>query len=72
MVLLLLVIPVANPDLRHTAVLLASVPMLSIYPIIADRYGETRFCAAALLVTTALSFVTVSGVLWLLQSGHLL
>jgi len=71
MLALLAIIPIADRDMRHTVVLLASLPMLSIYPIIAQRYGEEKLCAAALLVTTALGFVTVSGWIWLLQTGWL-
>ena len=69
MVVVLAVLPIADPTLRHALILLASIPMLSIYPIIAQRYGEEKFCAAALLVTTALAFFTVSGWIWLLQAG---
>lgn len=71
MLALLALIPIADKDLRHAAVLLAAVPMLGIYPIVAQRYGEERFCAAALLVTTALAFASLSAWLWLLQAGWL-
>ncbi|WP_404714174.1 AEC family transporter [Sphingomonas sp. MMS24-J13] len=71
MIGLLMLIPIADKDLRHTVILLATIPMLSIYPIIAQRYGEEKFCGAALLVTTALAFATVSGWVWLLQAGYL-
>lgn len=68
---MLALIPIADKDLHHTVLLLATLPMLSIYPIIAQRYGEERLCAAAVLVTTALSFFTVSGWVWLSQAGYL-
>jgi predicted permease len=71
MLALLALIPIADKDLHHTIILLATIPMLSIYPIIAQRYGEERLCAAAVLVTTALAFFTVSGWIWLLQAGYL-
>ncbi len=71
MIALLALIPIADADLRHALVLLAAIPMLSIYPIIAQRYDEEKLCAAALLVTTALAFVTVSFWVWLLQAGWL-
>jgi len=54
-------------ELRAAAVIYASVPMLSIYPILAQKYGFEGFCAAALLLTTVLSFVTISVGLWLLH-----
>ena len=56
----------ANPALRAAAVVFASVPMLSIYPLLAQKYGHEGLCAAALLGATLLSFVSISGVLWLL------
>lgn len=54
-------VPVAEP-LRTAVVLFAAMPMLSIYPILAQPHGEEAFCAAALLLATVLSFLTVS--LW--------
>lgn len=60
--------PPADPALRVAAVIFASVPMLSIYPVLAQKYGFEGFCAAALLLATVLSFVTINGVLWLLSS----
>jgi predicted permease len=60
--------PPADPALRVAAVIFASVPMLSIYPVLAQKYGFEGFCAAALLLATVLSFVTINVVLWLLHS----
>jgi len=62
-VMLMLVGPVA-PSLKISAVLLAGMPMLGIYPLLAQRYGQEGFCAAALLVTTVASFFTISLILW--------
>ena len=62
---LLLVVPIADPNLRRAAILFACIPMPTIYPIIGHRYGEEQFCAAALLAATTASFATVSVVLWL-------
>ncbi len=50
----------ADPALRTAAMMFAAMPMLSIYPLLAQRYGHERFCAAALLATTLASFFTVS------------
>lgn len=61
----LLALPPIDPKLQLAAVTLATVPMLSIYPILGHRYGQESLCAAALLATTSASFVTISGVLWL-------
>jgi predicted permease len=56
---------VLEPPLRNAAVLLAAMPMMSIYPILAQTYGKEDLGAAALLVTTVLSFFTLSGLIWL-------
>ena len=56
------------PSLLAAGVLLAAVPMLSIYPILAQGYGLADRSAAALLVATVLSFATLSVALWLLQT----
>lgn len=57
-----------DDSLRAAAVVFASVPMLSIYPVLAQRYHLEGVSAAALLVTTTVSFVTISGWLWLLHT----
>ena len=53
-----------NTLLRTAAIALAAMPMLGIYPVLAQRHGHEGFCAAALLVTTVASFFTLSGLLW--------
>lgn len=65
----LLVLPPLDADLRTCAVVFAAMPMLSIYPVLAQRYGQERFCAAALLAATTSSFVTITVLLWGLRSG---
>lgn len=64
--LLVWLLPPADPALRAAAAVFAGAPMLSIYPILAQQYGHEGFCAAALLLTTSLSFATMSLVLWLI------
>jgi hypothetical protein len=66
-VLPLLGMPALDHDLRMAAVLMAAVPMLSIYSILAQIYGQEDFSAAALLVTTIVSFFTLNGLLWVLK-----
>ena len=61
-------LPPVDPTLRAAAVVYASVPMMSIYPILAQKYRLEGFAAAALLLTTVLSFVTISVNLWVLRS----
>jgi malonate transporter len=60
---------VQSPELRIGAVLFAASPMMSILAILAQKYGEGGPTAAALLVTTATSFFTLSGWLWLITHG---
>lgn len=64
---ILLLLPPFDPILQGTAVLLAAMPMFSIYPIIGQKFGEEKICAAALLFTTICSFFSISAVLWLLN-----
>jgi hypothetical protein len=64
----LLGLPAVTGDLRAAAVLSAAMPMLGIYPILAQRHGLEGFTAAALLATTAASFFTLSAILWMVKS----
>jgi SulP family sulfate permease len=41
--------------------------MSAVLIVLAQKYGEERFCAAALLTTTVLSFFTISLGLWWLR-----
>jgi predicted permease len=58
-------------DLRSAAIIMACVPMLSIYPILGQRYGADEVCAASLMASTVTSIVTVSTTIWLLKSEAL-
>lgn len=60
-----LLAPSLEPSLKIAGVLFASAPMLSIYPIFGQRYGLEQRSAAALLVTTVVSFVSISIVIGL-------
>ena len=60
-------LPAVEPGLRTAAVLMAAMPMMGIYPILALRFKQEGFCAAALLAATTASFFTVSGLLWLIN-----
>jgi hypothetical protein len=53
-----------DATLQISGVLLASMPMMGIFPLLAQRHGQEGFCAAALLVTTVASFFTISALLW--------
>jgi hypothetical protein len=56
-------VPVETP-FREALILSAAMPLFGIYPILAQKYGEEGFAAVALLATTVVSFLTVSGLLW--------
>jgi malonate transporter and related proteins len=57
--------------LRAAAVLFAAMPMLSIYPTLAQKYGLSEVSALALLLTVITSFFTLTAWLWLYHSGLL-
>ena len=62
-------LPALEPSLRWAAVLSAAVPMIGIYPILAQRYGHEDIGARAMLATTVASFFTLSGLLLALKSA---
>ena len=57
-------LPPLDRSLAKGAVILAAVPMLSIYSILALKYGEEDVCSAAMIITTLISFFTLSMLLW--------
>lgn len=61
-------LPVLDPKLTIAAVVMAAMPMPGVYTIIAQRYGQEERSAAAMLLATAASFFTISGLLWLLKT----
>ena len=63
----LLLFPVSNPDLRTAAILMAAVPMMGIYPLLGQRFGQEKLCSAAQLGATVLSFITLRLLLLVLQ-----
>jgi malonate transporter len=56
---MLVLLPPVDPVLRVAAVMFASMPMFSLYPALAQKYHHESFCAAVLLASTVLSFVTI-------------
>ena len=58
--LLLLLTPSMPNELKIAVVIFASVSMFSSYPIVCGEYGARSFCASTLLITTVLSFFTLS------------
>lgn len=69
---LLWLVPVGDPALRTAVLLTAAMPMLGIYPILAQKHGQEDISAAALLVTTIASFFTLSLLLWALKNTSIL
>lgn len=63
----LLGVTAMSPDLRAAALLMAAMPMLSIYPILAQAYGEADRSATALLICMVCSFFTLSAWMWLVR-----
>ena len=53
-------VPSVDPTLKIAALLFASAPMMSIYPLLGQQYGLENRCAAALVTATALSFLSMS------------
>ena len=64
--LALLLVPGVDPSLRTAAIVMASVPMLSVYPLFGQRYGLEEMCSAALMAATVVSVATVSAIIWLI------
>jgi predicted permease len=64
------IFPIDNTELMIGALLIASAPMLSVYPIFGTRFSMDGLCAAALLAATTGAFFTISTALWLIhQTG---
>lgn len=59
--------PNMNRNLLLGGILIAAVPMMSIYPIIGGQYGFRSVCASILLITTLASFVTLAVILSLMS-----
>jgi len=62
-------VPGIDPVVRAGGTIFAAVPMMSIFPIVGGRFGLGGLAAAALLVTTLASLVTIS--LVVVGLGHL-
>lgn len=60
-------LPPMARELQVAVVVMAAVPMLGIYPILAQKYGHDDTAAAAQLGTTVASFFTLTLLLYLLR-----
>lgn len=67
-----LLLPGFDPLLVAGALIFACAPMISIYPLLGLRHGMEGVTAAALMVATLASFLTLSLVIWSLQGVGLL
>lgn len=56
-----------SPEMRAAAILYASMPMFSIYPLFGAKYGLEVFCSATVLLGTSASFITISTAIWCVQ-----
>jgi malonate transporter and related proteins len=56
-----------SPDLLRAGILMAAMPAMGIYPILAGQYGQGRTAAVAMFAMTVLSFGTVNLLLVLLD-----
>lgn len=56
-----------EPAMMMAGLIMASAPMMSVYPILGQRFGLEGRCAAALVMTTLASFFSIS--LLLIVSG---
>jgi malonate transporter and related proteins len=65
--MVLWLVPVQDPALRQAAIITGALPMLGIFTILSQRHGHGAISAATLLVTTVLSFFTLSILLAVLR-----
>lgn len=64
--LLVMLLPPMGRELQVAVVMLAAVPQMGIYPILAQKFGHEGMAASAQLVSTVVSFFTLTGLLWVL------
>lgn len=65
-------LPAMDPLLQAAAIMYASMPMFSIYPLFGMKYGMEVFCSAAVVAATLASFVSITVLIWLLHRFLLL
>lgn len=65
--LLIWLLPPFDPKLQLAAILLAAMPMMSIYPIFGSQYGYRNFTASTLMLTTICAFFSISAILLFIQ-----
>jgi predicted permease len=60
-------VPIDDTPLKVALLLTSAMPTMGIYAILAQRQGHEGLASAALLVGTMASFITLSGLLWVLR-----
>jgi len=55
--------PALEAEFRQVIIISAAIPMMGSYTILAQAYGQEQTASAIMLVTTVLSFFTLSGLL---------
>lgn len=63
---MILLMPPMPALFQSVAIVLACMPMFSIYAVLGARYNLGGMCSAVLLPATLLSFITINTVIWLL------
>ncbi len=66
---MLWILPPLHASLHVAALIFAAVPMLGIYPILAQKHGHDGMAAVAQLFTTVVSFITLTLLIWAIQHG---
>ncbi len=61
---LLFFFPLADANWQKACLVLASMPMVSIFPIIAAQANDEEVCGSALFIATALSFFSIPLAIW--------
>ncbi|MEY2619082.1 MAG: hypothetical protein RL522_2084 [Pseudomonadota bacterium] len=64
--LLVMLLPPMPRELQVAVIMLAAVPQMGIYPIVAQRFGHDGLAASAQLASTMVSFFTLTALLWVL------
>lgn len=59
--------PTMPPLYKKVAIILACMPMFSIYAVIGMKYQLGKLCSAVLLPTTVCCFITINVVIWLVS-----
>lgn len=56
-----------DPQMQAAAILYASMPLFSIYPLFGMKYGMEVFCSALVVLATLCSFASISTAIWFVQ-----